>query len=67
VSNFKDKFGSHKQNVAAKQSAHRRTMQNINAYACPKTPKNHKTSAMQADIDRCDAKSVYALQKASDR
>ena len=37
------------------------------AYACPKTPKNHKTSAMQADIDRCDAKSVYALQKASGR
>jgi len=29
--------------------------------------KNHKTSAMQADIDRCDAKSVYAPQKASDR
>lgn len=36
-------------------------------YACPKTPKNHKTSAMQADIDRCDAKSVYAPQKASGR
>lgn len=32
-----------------------------------KTPKNHKTSAMQADIDRYDAKSVYAPQKASGR
>ena len=33
------------------------------AYACPKTPKNHKTSAMQADIDRCDAKAYMRRKK----
>lgn len=56
------------QNTAAKQSAHINALCKIPyAYACPKTPKNHKTSAMQADIDRCDAKSVYAPQKASGR